>query len=780
MIDFKKQRFGTWHYVRNVAYDATFTTEEQFGTGSPMTPISDLGPHDIIGQIVITSITTSGTYSGIFFWMSKAMTYGDIINQSFCNFDGDLTGTNAFAPGYGDISAAASRISNSIDSVTKDETSPRNVTNYANLVPWFNYTNATLYEALKTRYTGFNTFGWKSIGGGVSTLCSNPYRTPVPGLNSNYNYDYGSASDFACVNAPGVSTTFDTTKFGPSGGYYDGNPEELTGTWANGDALGAYLMLSDPPPSATITLDYYVEGQQSPNITMKWSHVADSELEDRVSNATINIYAFMPTGESIDNYTHIDPITGRRVIYPDILQHGYYQAWSVPVTPGSHIDTMYLALTSASLRGLTDAELIISDGINKIPENIWWFFQAEYVSGVDRKDYTNMFSLIEPREWTSLYPDHTLHDYEDAASQPEVVLNVVLHTGHPEDDEEDDDDSSGGGGHSADDEDEDGNYDDDLPDFTDYDPTGFPGDCVLTKIYSMPKRILANVGAKLWSQSYFDVLKIQSNPIENIVAVKWFPFNIHGTVDDIKVGDVSFGIRTDIVPRIKKIEVGSYKYTGLNGRFNFLDNTPFTIAKLHLPYCGIYQIDASALFNATISVVYYVDLTTGECLADVRIDGTPYLNCKGQMGVDIPLTGTDRVQQEMKALSAGIHTGASVAGHALAGDVLGAAAGAATGALSIAGADYTSQRCANPSGVAGSYQNHAIYIVFEHADSYKSKGYGSIKGYPCHLYKRLINFQKKDGSPTFIQIDTRTCIDIPMTSYESAELERLLTTGVYI
>lgn len=769
-VTFHDSFTGSWDYSYLAAHTAFDTTETV---------------NTLTNGVYVATIAVSGTNNVlqcIRLLASTALTYSGITVSNTTTFSGGISSSQPYgsAACLGQTASPIPAEAQWIDSVSCNDTVERTITSRANEVPWYNYTNATLYEKLRSLYPEFNSFCISYASGSPSILVPNPYNAGVP---SRQNFASGTSTIDVCLNAPGISGNL-MSNLTCTGVPYDGNPEELIVSgqnWPSVYALAAYLLLSDWPHLGSITVDMYFNGTQSPNIAVDWSLQYDEYIEGLVKNADISIYAFCKVpGESIDYYIDYNQVTGLYGIKQSAFTDGYYCAWQAKAGSSDFIQTMYNTIANDALRGMPDPQRVIMYGVNKLPEDLWWFIQAEYYES--EKKYTKLWTLREPREYTSLFPSHELHAVDDSDTPDgHITLEVVLHTGKSthEGEDQDDDDESGGGGHSSDDEDEDGNYDDDLPDFTDYDPTGFPGDCVLTKLYSMPKATLANVGSQLWSQSYFNVLKIQSNPIENIVAVKWFPFNIHGTVDEIKVGDVPFGINTDVIPRVHKIEVGSYKYTGLNGRFNFLDNSPYTIAKLHLPYCGIYQIDASALFNATLSVVYYVDLTTGECLADVRIDGIPYLNCKGQMGVDIPLTGTDRVQQEMKALSAGIHTGAGVVGHALAGDVLGAAAGAATGALAIAGSDYTSQRCANPSGVAGSFQNHAVYIVFEHADSYKSKSYGKVKGYPCHLAKQLSDFADGEKA-TFIQIDTRTIINIPMTSEENAELEKLLTTGVYI
>ena len=286
------------------------------------------------------------------------------------------------------------------------------------------------------------------------------------------------------------------------------------------------------------------------------------------------------------------------------------------------------------------------------------------------------------------------------------------------------------------------------------------------------------------------MLKIQSNPIENIVSVKCFPFEFTGgTSEEIKVGDIAFGINGDKVSSVKVLDIGSYRYPdGLDDFGNYLDLSPFTVCKLNLPYIGLIQLDPCDLFNSLLSVKYVIDTVTGQCMAILKLDGIPYMNVFGQMGVDIPLTSTDRVQTELRAASAAFSVGSAAGGQMISGNVAGVAGGAAnaiSGTLNIVGADYASQRTSNQSPTCATYENHYIFLLIERPledlAQVESKGFSHLHGLPCHKYLTLseLALNEKTGGG-FVQVDTRTDINIGMTSEENALLEQLLTTGVYV
>lgn len=322
-----------------------------------------------------------------------------------------------------------------------------------------------------------------------------------------------------------------------------------------------------------------------------------------------------------------------------------------------------------------------------------------------------------------------------------------------------------------------GRYDPDNPppveDFEDHEGNGFDGNAVLTKTYAVTAATLQNIGQKLWTQSYFDVLKVQSNPIENIVSVKGLPMAFTGTAEEIKVGDIAFGINGDKVASVQKITIGTIKYMGKYG--NYLDFAPYTKTKLNLPYIGLIELDPADLFNSALNIDYVIDLVTGQCMAILTLDGIPFMNVTGQMGFDIPITATDRVQTELRVASAAITAIGGAAGHMIGGDIMGAGIGGASSALSLMGADYTSQRTASPSPACASFANHLVYLLVDRPlYEGESAGYKHLHGYPCHKYMNL-------GSLSgFVAVDARTDINIAMTSEENAMLEQLLTQGIYI
>jgi hypothetical protein len=510
--------------------------------------------------------------------------------------------------------------------------------------------------------------------------------------------------------------------------------------------------------------DVYVNGTDLPSIGIQgyWEKKI-TELADGITEAAIWEVTYVLMGFN-------DLNNDEKGTVPDTDQWyvGKVGGFTAPVS----FQSTYLTVMENFSGYVNAASKVIYWGTDSVPNYIEFMLQARYDNDSQRGD---LYRVSIPRSPKKL-SDITSELIAGSMYQAKYDTRVVVHFGEDMPAEIPDDSDDYPSGTNAD-GDGDGRYDPNNPPdpsmFDDSEGIGFDGNAVLTKTYSVSAATLQNVGQKLWTQSYFDVLKIQNNPIENIISVKGFPFETSGTAETIKVGDVSFGINGDKIASVVKKTIGTCKYTGHFG--NYLDLSPYTLLKINLPYIGLVQLDTNDLFNSTLKVDYIIDMVTGDCMAMLTLDGIPYMNVNGRMGVDIPLTSSDRVQTELRTASAAISAVGGTAGQVISGNVPSGAVSGVAGALSIAGADYTTQRTSNPSAACNSFQNHRVFLQVERPLSDpESAGYKHLHGYPCHKYVKLSSLSG------FVAVDRRTDIQIAMTSEENAMLERLLTEGIYI
>lgn len=531
----------------------------------------------------------------------------------------------------------------------------------------------------------------------------------------------------------------------------------------------AYILFGDPVIPTKLRFDVYINGRTEPAIDVRWSAVSRAnDFSLQTTNALTSSYPVPIQDIPAMRPIKIDPNLQRYVMAETRFINNYNYGWS-----GS-FSSQYLTECNKVTDSMPSSVVVDDYGVGVV-NNLQLYLQFTHQANVlDQGIMTRgqMFRVNIPHANIENLSDITVEEVTNTAYENQFETEVVIHLSAPPNDIDDDPPEYPTGEDI--DGDKPGPYPVPIPDFTPYIPTGFPGKSLLTKTYSMIDSVLQNLGTKLWTQSYFNVLKIQSNPIENVIAVKWFPFSISGTSEEIKIGDVLMGVNGEKIDNIYQFSTTPFRIESYYG--TFLDCSPYTTIKLHLPYVGIVQLDAAEVWHRTLTIKYVVDLVTGDCVAFIIFDGVPFMNVSGKMGVDIPLTSSNRVQSEIRAAGQTISSVIGASAHLMGGDPIGAAGTAATGFLNIAGMDYTTQRASTHSPACVSYENRAIYIEYSHpATEVDTEGFKSLHGYPCHKFTTMNAL----GSG-FVKADMRTKINIAMTSEENRMLEELMTQGVYI
>lgn len=606
-------------------------------------------------------------------------------------------------------------------------------------------------ETYNMPYINYLVFKEATIPGVLILSQSIDYETAPAGLFDYNGYSTNTAAiqQSQAAGYSRIAGSTGTLKWRPvNPDYHFDTQEEFDAAFNNGEIV---------PILPKVYFDVYVNGSDKPSIFVNWT--ADESLSPILLKPRVWIGA-----------DDLFPLAN------EFVEEGGYKvpnvaAWNIDLEGaqgyGGSYSTTYLSIMGHFEQLLNPVSKVEHWGFDGVPANVRLYLRMDYDNGTTWGDLQRVQIATNGTAGNTQVADSGFSSYDTI---------VRFHTGEPDYVIPSDEDGYASG--TNDDDSGDGRYSE-VPDkefIEDNEGRGFDGNNVLTKTYSVSAATLQNVGQKLWSQSYFDVLKIQNNPIENIISVKAFPFATDGTPEEIKVGDVAFGINGDKIPSVLKKHIGSVKYTGKFG--SYLDLNPYTIIKINLPYCGLVQLDASDLFNSTLDVSYIIDMVTGECMAMLTLDTIPYMNVKGQMGIDIPLTSSDRVQTELKTLGASMSVVGGAAGQIMSGNISGGVMSAAAATPALIGTDYNTQRTGSQSPACASFENHGVFLMIERplaklADV-DSEGYRHMHGLPCHKFKALGELSG------FVAIDRRTDIKIAMTSEENAMLESLLVEGVYI
>lgn len=718
------------------------------------------------GTCIITGMRDFAGYQDFYRFFFYAIEEG----KTTLRIRGDAIGYNKYGTeGYTD---------RTIGTISTDNTAVLTPTNGGRLLTLANtykdvyfggitQTPQSLMDYLNTRYGDHAGYYYENLVGGNVV----EYLDRVPEVTAaDYKYDYSTTFH---LWEPDPVISFQKMWVSPA--------EAITD-----DDLAAFFIFGEFLAPTELQFDVWIDGEKEPNVAVTWQAIRkDSQFS--LQTVSPKVWCYPLANISIGQtpiITNDDDIVVPNEEQWYVNKHAY--TWV------GEYKRPYLSEFEDIASGLSTIEKIAYYGFDGIPSGMWYYLrfdQSVYTDNTGFMTWDTLFGVFVPQRVDDI-EDISVLPYEDSQNNPHFSSKVVIHLGKPPSDADDDSDQYPDG------TDADGNpggvYDPDgtIPDFSTGVPSGFPGQSILTTTYSMDSATLQNIGTKLWTQSYLDVLKVQSNPIENIVSCKWYPFSITGSSGSVVIGDIDFGINAGKISNIYRFSVGS---VAVPKKYNsFLDCSPFTTIKLHLPYCGIIQLDASEMWGRTIYVDYVVDLITGDCLALISLDkttanpaGIPYLAVSGSCGVDIPLTSTNRVQAEMKAASMTLSAVVGAGGHLMGGDMAGAAVMAGSSIANLAGMDFTSQRSGTHSAACQSYNNRWVYLevsspAFDE-DIYDNEGFDSRHGFPTHKFMTLSSLcQPGSTKEYFVKCDARTKISFAMTGEENRMLEQLLTDGVYI
>ena len=290
---------------------------------------------------------------------------------------------------------------------------------------------------------------------------------------------------------------------------------------------------------------------------------------------------------------------------------------------------------------------------------------------------------------------------------------------------------------------------------------------VLTSTFKMTKERLVQLGQFLWGSNIFDKFSlINNNPIENIISCKSIPINANGTNQEIVLGNVTTGVNGEkISNNFAKQTIGSIL---INEHYhNFLDYTPYTNVILYLPYIGFKELDTTLVMNKTIQVIYTVDAITGGCLAQVYVNNVRLYEFTGNVGIDIPITASNRAQVESGYIQAGVGATMSAVG--------GNIGSAVTSLLNSATSQYHYSSTGNPSPMCVASTNRTCYVIIDRPNYQNLKAFNHTRGRKCYLSKTISTLHGFTICDSNIDLS-----GINATQSELEELKEILSSGFYV
>lgn len=290
---------------------------------------------------------------------------------------------------------------------------------------------------------------------------------------------------------------------------------------------------------------------------------------------------------------------------------------------------------------------------------------------------------------------------------------------------------------------------------------------VLTTTFKMTKDRLQQLGRFLWGSNIFDNFSlICNNPIENIISCKSIPLSLDGATQKIILGNVDTGVNGDkVANNFTSQTIGSIK---INEKYNnFLDYAPYTNVIIYLPYVGFKELDTNLVMNKTLSISYTVDVITGGCLCQIQSDGVRLYEFNGNLGIDIPITASNRAQVEAGYISSGI----GIASSAASGNIV----GAVTSLINSAEAQYHYASTSSPNPMCVASTNRTCYVIIDRPTYQTLKSFNHTRGKKCYLTKTINSLKGYTICDEHIDLS-----GIRATESEKEELVRLLSGGFFV
>lgn len=290
---------------------------------------------------------------------------------------------------------------------------------------------------------------------------------------------------------------------------------------------------------------------------------------------------------------------------------------------------------------------------------------------------------------------------------------------------------------------------------------------VLTTTFKMSKDRLQQLGRFLWGSNIFDNFSlICNNPIENIISCKSIPLSLDGATQKIILGNVDTGVNGDkVANNFTSQTIGSIK---INEKYNnFLDYAPYTNVIIYLPYVGFKELDTNLVMNKTLSISYTVDVITGGCLCQIQSNGVRLYEFNGNLGIDIPITASNRAQVEAGYISSGI----GIASSAASGNIV----GAVTSLINSAEAQYHYASTSSPNPMCVASTNRTCYVILDRPTYQTLKSFNHTRGKKCYLTKTINTLKGYTICDEHIDLS-----GIMATDSEKEELIKILSSGFFV
>lgn len=349
------------------------------------------------------------------------------------------------------------------------------------------------------------------------------------------------------------------------------------------------------------------------------------------------------------------------------------------------------------------------------------------------------------------------------------IIGALIHTQYKDPKFYSDISTTGGG---------DGDYDDNasdtigLPDLTALNQNSI-SNTKFFSCYKMTPEQLSVLSEHLWTD-WRNIAEAIGNsilkPLDFVISLNMLPVNVESTTKVIKMGwfDLNHAVQGGLInQQYVRVNCGSLEVKKKWG--GAIDYQ--TDVSLFLPFIGEVTLNANEVMGATLTVIYTVDIMSGNCIASVQVvkDGLNAIlyQYNGNVASNFSITSLDysNVMSGALQLAVAVGTGA------------GRGVGAFTSAVSsasnlLSGADV--RRAGNLSATSGFMGIKNPYIILSRPIQSLPENYNSFYGYVSNITMKL-----KDCAG-YTQVDSIHIDNVPCMEEEKTRLLQILKEGIII
>lgn len=300
-----------------------------------------------------------------------------------------------------------------------------------------------------------------------------------------------------------------------------------------------------------------------------------------------------------------------------------------------------------------------------------------------------------------------------------------------------------------------------------YSPTPQQMNDFINYVYTSSDEIIANF-KKIWV-----------DPMQSIISLATVPFVVPKKeyTEIVKFCGVSTNVSMyPVNSQYFQLNCGDLKLP--EETCTFLDYNNNTTIQCFLPFVGIVHMSTNDVMNATLNLIYNIDLLTGDCLVSIKCTkdddnynihyASPLYEFKGNVLSQAPLTGNNYQQLYNGVL----------------GLVESIALPSSAGAPIKAGLDILSsqmvsvQRAGSLAGNCGELGQYFPYLIVECPVVSTTPSLYEYQGLPANNNKSIADM--KGRGLTYVQVDTLRLYDLSCTEEEQKEIIKLFESGVIL